>query len=57
MAVLKKNKLVIASVGDSRCVLCRNGVAIDMSVDHKPDYDNKLKRTQNAGAKVTTEAE
>ena len=42
-------------MGDSRCVLCRNGVAIDMSVDHKPDDDKELKRIQNAGGKVTAE--
>ena len=45
----------MANVGDSRCVLCRSGVAIDMSVDHKPDDDKELKRIQNAGGKVTAE--
>ena len=46
---------MVANVGDSRCVLCRNGVAIDMSVDHKPDDDKELKRIENAGGKVTTD--
>lgn len=45
----------MANVGDSRCVLCRNGIAIDMSVDHKPDDEKELKRIQNAGGKVTAE--
>lgn len=55
VALLKKDKLLVANVGDSRCVLCRNGVAIDMSVDHKPDDNIELKRIQNAGGKVTAE--
>ena len=46
---------MVANVGDSRCVLCRNGVAIDMSVDHKPDDDKELKRIENAGGKVTSD--
>ena len=29
------NKLVCANVGDARAILCRNGKAVDLSVDHK----------------------
>ena len=29
------NKLVCANVGDARAILCRNGKALDLSVDHK----------------------
>ena len=46
---------MVANVGDSRCVLCRSGVALDMSLDHKPDDDKELNRIENAGGKVTCE--
>lgn len=29
------NKLVCANVGDARAILCRNGQAMDLSIDHK----------------------
>jgi len=30
------HKLVVANAGDSRGVLCRNGIATALSEDHKP---------------------
>ena len=35
ICVLLGNKLVCANVGDARAILCRNGKALDLSVDHK----------------------
>jgi len=32
-----KKKIYVANAGDSRCVLGVNGIAKEMSIDHKPD--------------------
>jgi len=53
VAVVKGNHLYIANVGDSRCVLCRNGKAVELSTDHKPEDTEEFNRIEKAGAKVT----
>ena len=35
VCLLLGNKLVCANVGDARAILCRNGKALDLSMDHK----------------------
>ena len=35
IALIIGNKLYCANIGDARGILCRNGKAIDLSVDHK----------------------
>ena len=47
-----KRKLVIANVGDCRAVLSENGVAVQLSRDHKPDNEEEKKRIQAAGSFV-----
>ncbi|CAN0911597.1 Probable protein phosphatase 2C 28 [Linum grandiflorum] len=48
-AILVDGKtLVVANVGDSRAVLCRNGVAKQISVDHEPEKEREL--VENRGA-------
>lgn len=32
-----KNQYIVANAGDSRSVLARNGKAVPLSFDHKPD--------------------
>lgn len=54
VALLKDNKqLYVANAGDSRCVVCRDGKAVDMSADHKPEDDLERERIEKAGGTVT----
>jgi serine/threonine protein phosphatase PrpC len=43
------NRLYCANVGDSRTVLCRNGVARPLSEDHKPSREDESARIKAAG--------
>ncbi|KAI3799871.1 hypothetical protein L1987_35176 [Smallanthus sonchifolius] len=52
VAVVAPDKIVVSNCGDSRAVLCRNGVAIPLSTDHKPDRPDELKRIEEAGGRV-----
>lgn len=53
VALLAGNELYVANAGDSRCVVCRNGSAMDMSLDHKPEDTEELERIEKAGGRVT----
>lgn len=44
--------LLIANAGDCRAVLCRKGIAVEMSQDHRPTYPPELKRIQELGGYV-----
>jgi protein phosphatase 1G len=41
------------TTGDSRCVVCRGGRALEMSFDHKPEDQIEFDRIKNAGGRVT----
>ncbi|XP_056167722.1 probable protein phosphatase 2C 39 isoform X2 [Syzygium oleosum] len=45
------HKLVVANVGDSRAVICKNGVAEQLSVDHQPSTERE--RIENRGGFVS----
>jgi protein phosphatase 1G len=51
--VIDDNKMYFANAGDSRVVLCRNGVAYPMSNDHKPELDSEKTRIYKADGWVT----
>lgn len=42
-----------ANVGDSRALLCRDGRAIQLSNDHKPDREDEMERIEAAGGFVS----
>jgi protein phosphatase 1G len=48
VALITKTEIYVANAGDSRCVLSKNGVAINLSEDHKPDLENEKKRIEKA---------
>jgi hypothetical protein len=52
VAVILGNKLTVANAGDSRAILCRNGMAYALSADHKPLQDREMRRIRNAGGFV-----
>ncbi|CAL5190021.1 unnamed protein product [Lathyrus oleraceus] len=52
VAVVTPEKIIVSNCGDSRAVLCRNGVAIPLSSDHKPDRPDELDRINSAGGRV-----
>ena len=40
----QQSTVISANIGDSRAVLCRNGEAVDMTEDHKPNLDSERER-------------
>ncbi|WCJ36819.1 Protein phosphatase 2C family protein [Euphorbia peplus] len=52
VAVVGKNEVVVANCGDSRAVICRAGVAVPLSVDHKPERPDELERVEAAGGRI-----
>lgn len=55
VALIKDKQIFVANAGDSRCVLCRGGKALDLSADHKPEDLIEKTRIEAAGGKVTEE--
>ena len=45
-------QVIVANAGDSRAVLCRNGRAIALSEDHKPNDPREKRRIEAAGGWV-----
>ncbi|KAM3373607.1 hypothetical protein ACQJBY_020198 [Aegilops geniculata] len=52
VALLVRDRLIVANCGDSRAVLSRGGVAVPLSQDHKPDRPDEMARIKAAGGKV-----
>ncbi|KAF8412124.1 hypothetical protein HHK36_000080 [Tetracentron sinense] len=52
VALVGKEKLVVANCGDSRAVLSRGGSVVPLSHDHKPDRPDEMERVEAAGGRV-----
>ncbi|CAE7507378.1 unnamed protein product [Symbiodinium necroappetens] len=52
LSCITPNALIVANAGDSRAVLCRNGQAVDLSKDHKPELPCERSRIESAGGWV-----
>ncbi|GAB2270452.1 hypothetical protein Dimus_005349 [Dionaea muscipula] len=51
-ALLVGDRLLVANVGDSRVVASREGSAVPLSIDHKPDRSDERQRIEEAGGFV-----
>lgn len=52
VTLLTRHQLTVANVGDSRAFLCRAGVCVPLSRDHKPESPRERKRIILAGGRV-----
>ncbi|PIA49031.1 hypothetical protein AQUCO_01300112v1 [Aquilegia coerulea] len=52
VALIGANQIIVANCGDSRAVLAREGVAVPLSIDHKPDRPDEMERVEAAGGRV-----
>ncbi|KAL7200256.1 hypothetical protein ACSBR1_032224 [Camellia fascicularis] len=51
-ALILGRYLMVANVGDRRAVLCRKGIAIEMSHDHRPNYASEQMRVEELGGYI-----
>jgi protein phosphatase 1G len=49
----QNKKIYFANAGDSRSVICKNGIAFPMSIDHKPELDIEKNRIYKADGWVS----
>lgn len=52
VVIVGQEEIVVANSGNSRAVLCRDGVAIPLSRDHIPDRPDEKERVETAGGRV-----
>ena len=52
IASIEGQTLTVSNTGDSRCVLCRDGQAVRLSIDHKPDLPEETAYIQSKGSYV-----
>lgn len=52
VSLLTQEYIIVANCGDSRAVLSRNGTAVPLSVDHKPDREDERARIEASGGRI-----
>lgn len=52
VCLVRRDVVVVANAGDSRAVLCRSGLAVPLSEDHKPNLPGERDRINKAGGCV-----
>ena len=52
IALIQKNKLIIANIGDSRIVIFKKNSLFFNTTDHKPNSPNEKIRIENSGGKI-----
>ncbi|KAI3808038.1 hypothetical protein L1987_23979 [Smallanthus sonchifolius] len=52
VVLLTQEYIIVGNCGDSRAVLCRNGKAVPLSVDHKPDREDERARIEALGSRI-----
>nr|AUH15208.1 protein phosphatase 2C-1 [Gerbera jamesonii] len=52
VSLVTEEHIIVANCGDSRAVLCRNGKAVPLSVDHKPDREDERARIEACGGRI-----
>eukprot|EP00878_Enallax_costatus_P000692 GHUV01000801.1.p1 GENE.GHUV01000801.1~~GHUV01000801.1.p1 ORF type:complete len:940 (+),score=301.24 GHUV01000801.1:405-3224(+) len=52
VALVGTHRVWIANCGDSRAVLSRGGVAVQVTDDHKPEREDEAERVEKAGGQV-----
>nr|CAH04419.1 protein phosphatase 2C [Euplotes vannus] len=52
VVLIKGSAIYCANAGDSRCVLSREGKAVNLSGDHKPENEIERERIRKAGSEI-----
>lgn len=52
VSLLTPEYIIVANCGDSRAVLCYDGKAVPLSVDHKPEREDERSRIEGCGGQV-----
>ena len=53
VTLIRGKEIYVSNAGDSRAILCRNGNAVELTRDHKPESPRERSRIENAGGRVS----